>query len=73
MDFLRSPPLYCFYDRNGGAAMRKPMTEDEMRRDIRRSNRFNMIAFIITMILTAAAIISFFCLDRYIILMNIIK
>ena len=48
--------------------MRQPLTEEEMQREIRRGNRFNLIAFILSVTLAAAAIVAFFYLDRYIIL-----
>ena len=48
--------------------MRQPLTEEQMQRDIRRGNRFNLIAFILSVVLAAAAIIAFFYLDQYIIL-----
>lgn len=40
------------------------LSEEEMARQVRRAKRFNMIAFVIVLILTAVTIVCFLYIDK---------
>jgi hypothetical protein len=55
-------PITICIQSYGGVRMR--LSEEEMKREIRKAKRFNTIAFVITIILTVAITLSLFLLRK---------